>query len=162
MAKKEKTNSGSDFNTNELGGELPNENVNATETQETTTEEKPATPKKRKKEVVVSGAEFWRFAPETDGGDFDGHEFFGYFRGEVKREKDGKGEDQKAGSVIGYNFEQEGTGLMFIVGNSHAIEKALSKKSFSTELLWCIEFLGKGITADKKPYNRFECSVITE
>jgi hypothetical protein len=83
----------------------------------------------------------------------------------LKREKDGKDADknpnERAGAVMGYNFEQEGTGLMFIIGNSHAIEKALEKTGQDETLLFEIEFLGKGQTANNKPYNRFEVSVLS-
>lgn len=120
--------------------------------------------KKRKKKVLVSGAEFWTFAPETENGDFDGVIFVGKYCGSVVREKDGKdaatNPNEKAGSIIGYDFEQEETGLHFIIGNSHAIQKGLEKAEYSKEALFEIEFLGKGTTANNKPYNRFEVSIL--
>lgn len=149
------------------GGENQNENAGsinpAEEHAKAKTEAAPTV--KRTKKVLVSGAEFWKFAPEEGtNGDFDGVEFIGKYLGEVKREKDGKDAEtnpnEKAGSVMGFNFVQEGTDRVWIIGNSDAIKKGLEKTGYNPDLLYCIEFLGKGKTANGKPYNRFEVSVL--
>lgn len=121
-------------------------------------------PKERKKKVIISAAEYWKFAAEKPGDICNGSEFLGRYIGEIKREKDGAKADvdpsHKAGAVIGFEFEQLETGEHFIISNSHAIEKALEKTGYNTDLDYCIEFLGKGLTSSKQPYNRFEVSVL--
>jgi hypothetical protein len=109
---------------------------------------------------LISGAEFWKFAPEKDGEPFDGSVFEGYYMNEVKREKPGKdSEKQPAGSVIGYLFRQKETETEFIIGKSHAVEKAIAAAQYNKEKYFRFEFLGKGKTADNQPYNRYDISI---
>lgn len=155
MAKSQKTNSGNGLNADEIGGEIPAANFPAeSETAAAATEnDAPAPAKKEVKfKTVISGAEFWKF----EGENADGDTFDGYYRADQKREKDGQGADQKAGSVIGYVFEQSGTGLNYLIGKSHAVEKALNEAGFPKDKLMRFVFLGKGKTAAGQPYNRFE------
>lgn len=118
-----------------------------------------AAPKKRgKMKTLISGAEFWRFSPDDKGG-VDGEIFEGYYRGNQIREKDGKGEDQKAGSIIGYIFEQADTAEHYIIGKGHSVEKALKAAEFNKEKMMRFVFLGKGTTAAGQPFNRFEIAI---
>ena len=69
-------------------------------------------------ETLVSGADFFEF---TDSNNV----FVGRYLGtKAVREKDGQGENQKAGSVMGYNFVSD-DGEQYIIGNSHAVQKAM-------------------------------------
>lgn len=170
MPKKEKTNSGNELNAGELGSELPaanfpNDNP-APDNVDTETGEvldnTPATSPARKKtkmKTLISGAEFWRFAPEKEGAESDGEVFEGYYRGNQIREKDGLKDDQKAGSIIGYIFEQAETGEHFIIGKGHSVEKALKAAEFNKEKMMRFVFLGKGTTAAGQPFNRFEIAI---
>lgn len=115
--------------------------------------------RKKKMKTLISGAEFWRFAPERPGEDHDGEVFEGYYRGNQIREKDGLKEDQKAGSIIGYIFEQSETGEHFIIGKGHSVEKALKAAEFDKEKMMRFVFLGKGTTAAGQPFNRFEIAI---
>lgn len=118
-----------------------------------------AAPKKRgKMKTLISGAEFWRFSADDKGG-VDGEIFEGYYRGNQIREKDGKGEDQKAGSIIGYIFEQADTGEHYIIGKGHSVEKALKAAEFNKEKMMRFVFLGKGTTSAGQPFNRFEIAI---
>ena len=168
MSKKEKTNSGSELNAGELGTELPAANFpveKATDNVDTETgeildaTEKPIARKRGKMKTLISGAEFWRFAPETPGGPSDGDVFEGYYRGNQIREKDGLKEDQKAGSIIGFIFEQAETGEHYIIGKGHSVEKALNAAEFNKEKMMRFVFLGKGTTASGQPFNRFEIAI---
>lgn len=159
MAKSQKTNSGNGLNEGEIGSELPAANFpteTATAAEPAAAAETPSPKKEVKFKTVISGAEFWKFAAEKEGDKVDGDTFDGYYRADQKREKDGQGADQKAGSVIGYVFEQSGTGLNFLIGKSHAVEKALNEAGFPKDKLMRFVFLGKGKTAAGQPYNRFE------
>ena len=167
---KTKSNSGNGLNAGELGTELPAENfpadqMTATAPEETVTQSIPEQAKtKVKMKTLVSGAEFWKFDDERDDkgnvtAKKDGEVFEGYFVSQQKREKDGKGDDQKAGSVIGYVFEQAETGDRYLIGKSHSIEKALISAEFVTDKLMRFVFLGKGKNSDGKPFNRFEISI---
>jgi len=153
---KTKTNSGSELNANELGNELPAANFPADTTDNgdvnDTPEEKP------KMRTLISGAEFWKFSKDEKG-HVDGDIFEGYFVKPQIREKDGKEENQKAGSTIGYIFEQAGTGMQFIIGNSHSIEKALTAAGFVTDKLMRFVYLGQGKNGAGQKFNRFEIAI---
>lgn len=166
MAKTQKTNSGSVLNEGELGSDAkPAANYPADQMENsahgftegaTVPVETKAKPKMK---TLISGAEFWRFAPEEGKNEFDGEVFEGYFRQPQIREKDGKGEDQKAGSIIGYVFEQAGTGENYIIGNSHSIEKALKAAEYNKEKMMRFVYLGKGKNSQGQPFNRFEIAI---
>lgn len=181
MAKQTKTNSGSTLNAGELGSELPNANFPADQMPKEENgahsftegadnpkdqheqQEEREQPKKPKFRTLISGAEFWKFADEEKDGKVvaqkDGEVFEGYYKAEQKREKDGQGADQKAGSVIGYVFEQAGTGTNYLIGKSHSIEKALTASGFPKDKLFRFEFLGKGKNSSGQQFNRFEIAI---
>lgn len=162
---KTKTNSGSELNAGELGSELPAANYPVENSAHSFTEgadvpimEETAPAKKPKMKTLISGAEFWKF-DKDETGKVDGPVFEGYFIAEQKREKDGRGEDQKAGSVIGYVFEQAGTGERYLIGKSHSIEKALTVSGFVKDKLMRFAYLGKGTNSNGQPFNRFEIAI---
>jgi hypothetical protein len=106
----------------------------------------------RKKRVIVSGAEYWDFDENTT--------FIGTWTGrEMKREKDGKEDNQKKGDVIGFYFVDE-NGQEWVISNSHQIKKAVEQVEEGDKLE--IIFKGKTENASGKPVNRYEISVIEE
>lgn len=163
MAKKTVNQNPNDFNTNEIGGA-------SDETFTSPVREEPGEKIAPKKRTLVSGAEFWLFTDELADDNStvikkaDGSIFEGYFRGIQKREKDGKGENQKAGSVIGYIFEQKNSdGAEYIIGKGHSVEKAIEASGVlngeNLDKCFTFEFLGKGKNADGKPFNKFTISI---
>lgn len=169
MSKQNKSNSGSNLNAGELGSEIPAANFPVetppanvdTETGEILDNAGSVTNivRKKKMKTLISGAEFWRFEPEHGKTEFDGDVFEGYYRGNQIREKDGLKEDQKAGSIIGYIFEQAETGEHYIIGKGHSVEKALKAAEFNKEKMMRFVYLGKGTTAAGQPFNRFEIAI---
>lgn len=92
---------------------------------------------------LITGAEFW---------DFDNHPIFiGVLGSPVLREKDGKGENQKAGSIMGWNFTDR-NGEVQLIGASHQIEKAVGM--VTPGAIMRIEFKGQIEGANGK-VNRF-------
>lgn len=77
----------------------------------------------------------------------------GKFLAPVKREKDGNDENQKAGDVIGYEFELE-NGDTVLVGNSYVIQKAITMVDPGSIL--GVTFRGKTTNAKNQPVNLFE------
>jgi len=150
-----KTNSGNGLNSDEIGGEITPDQMPA---ENFPVESTPVGEKKLKMKTIISGAEFWRFSPDEKG-HVDGNVFEGYYVCEQLREKDGKQEDQKAGSVIGYVFEQSETGERYIIGKSHSIEKALTAAKFVTDKLMRFIFLGQGKNSAGQNFNRFEIAI---
>jgi hypothetical protein len=156
------TDNGNGVNVDTETGEIIDPAAELQKAKEEKPEPRPAT--KPKMRTLISGAEFWKFSDEYDDKgtkvvDADGAIFEGYFKAEQKREKDGKGADQKAGSVIGYVFSQAGTDEQYLIGKSHSIEKALTSAGFPKDKLFKFEFLGKGTNSSGQPFNRFEIQV---
>ncbi len=100
---------------------------------------------------LISGAEFH---------DFEATPIYnGKLVSEQVREKDGEGENQKAGSVIGFIFENK-AGEQSIIGNSHSIAKAVSMVKLGDWLR--IEFLGQGAKNNGQKFNRFKIDALEE
>lgn len=140
---KQKTNSGSELNADELGNDqmvpVPDKMV-PVPVPDSFTSDLP--------ERVVRPAERPRGRYLASGGDFfdfkkPGDYFIGKYTGRTMvREKDedpSKGEG-KAGDIMGYYFEDP-NGVPTAIGNSYAIGKAITATK-SGAVLW-IEFLGK-------------------
>ncbi len=107
------------------------------------------TPKKRRMQSVISGADFF---------DFDVNPIFeGTFIKKVLREKDsapdGNGRVQKAGSVMGYLFKDDSE-FETIIGNSHQVEKAL-EGAIPGKDYFRFEFKGKGANSLGQSFNKF-------
>lgn len=103
-----------------------------------------------RKKKLISGAKFW---------DFDENPVFigTLLPGVVVRERDSPDGTQKAGSVMGYNFVTR-DGEAVVIGNSHAIEKAVSQIEAGDAIE--IIFMGKETSGTGKPFNRFEINVV--
>lgn len=131
----------------------------AAKDQEKTITEAPKKPEDQKPRIIVTGAEYWDFE-ETPI-------FTGMFVGPFIAENDGPEKDgtlqYKKGDTLGYNIEDD-LGDTHIISNSHNIEKWLhsedpksdGKLIKDTGKRLYFEFLGKGETRDKKPFNRFK------
>lgn len=116
----------------------------AAEAQET---QAPVARRERPKnmETVSSGASYWDFEKNPI---FEGH-FVKLFLAP----KDIPKNNTKKGDVIGFTFVDQ-KGAFHILGNSHAIAKALEEDKFNQHTLWWIEFLEK-VTSGGKPFNNF-------
>jgi len=127
-------------------------------TEGTTQREQAATERKNGRpdgEVLISGAEFWDFEESPI--------FIGKYMDKVIREKDGPNAatnpNEKAGSVMGFKFEDE-FGQEHIIGNSNSIQKALEKIGYNKNVILYIEFEGKTTLASGKPFNRFHIQTV--
>ncbi len=98
-------------------------------------------------EKIVSGAEFHDFEKTA--------RVIGILGEPVIREKDGKGDNQKIGDVMGYCVTLSDDSEV-IVGNSASIEKVVTEGKIKKGEIILFEFLGKGKTADNQPFNRFK------
>ena len=95
--------------------------------------------------ALVTGATFHDFEKEPV--------IIGVLGAAVKREKDGKGENQKAGTVMGYNFTKKNDDVI-IVGNSYQITEAV--KMVEEGAILRIEFKGQTQNAKGQKVNMFK------
>lgn len=106
-------------------------------------------PAKEELETLVSGAEFHKF--DTDP------VYVGTFTGQTsRREKDGASENQKAGDLMGYVFENETDGELSIIGSSNQIVKAMNDGNVKEGDKLRIEFLGSTTNKAGQKVNRFK------
>lgn len=105
--------------------------------------------------TVTSGANFFKFDEKL------APEFKGKMIKPVIREKDGEDENQKAGSVMGYEF-MDVDGELHIIGNSHAIEKAVKDGSIKPGDFVLITFKGKTTNRANKPVNVFKIDLFDD
>jgi len=154
----DKTNKGNQFNDGELGSENADKPYIETDALEATAQE---IKEYSKVNTIVSGADYHDFDVES--------KFIGHYINEVKREKDGKEENQKVGDIVGYLMVSE-SGEEKIIGNAHAIEKAFNtvltegpdkgKMYKETGATFYIEFLGKTDIGGGRMYNRFKVGTV--
>lgn len=101
---------------------------------------------------LISGAEFHNFEKVPV--------FIGKYSSDQMREKDGPdaetNPDQKAGALMGYNFE-DANGDLHLIGASALIKKAVSVCKIGDWLK--IEFTGKAKNAKGQQVNRFKIDV---
>lgn len=95
--------------------------------------------------VISSGAAFKKWQK--------GDVFTGHFIDEFKAPKDIPG-GAKKGEVIGYNFLNDQTGQIEILGNNHSVKEAIEKDGMKTTTLWWIEFIEE-IKVKGKPFKQF-------
>ncbi len=96
--------------------------------------------------VVSTGAGYRRWAK--------GDVFTGYYVNDFIATKDIEANNTKKGDVIGFNFLNDQTGQMEILGNNYSIKKALSDDKFNPKTNWWIEFIEE-IKVKGKPFKQF-------
>jgi len=88
----------------------------------------------------------------------DDNIFIGKFVEKFLRKEDSKTEpDKKAGDLMGYKFVDE-SGNEEIVGSSSTVKQVMEPETGEPVKAGAVigfEFLGKGITSKKRPFNKF-------
>ena len=97
--------------------------------------------------TIQSGAQFWDPS--------EGEVLRGIFGKAVIREKDGQGENQKKGDVMGYEIIKHDESTV-ILGNSAAIKKLVDEGTIKENDILQISYLGKGENAKNQPFNRYK------
>lgn len=105
--------------------------------------------------TITSGANFFKFDEKLSP------IFKGKMIKPVIREKDGEDENQKAGSVMGYEFADV-NGELHIIGNSHAIEKAVTTGQMKPGDFVVITFKGQTKNRLGKPVNVFKIDLFDD
>jgi hypothetical protein len=115
---------------------------------------------KKVSEIVDKGFTPRTLVSSNQYHDFNNEPIFtGRYTGSnVVREKDEINGSGKKGDIIGYIFETEDD-VKVTIGNSHAVTKALELADGENPVL-NIEFMGKIMLKNGKPFNKFEITQI--